>query len=73
MNTWSSAVTRNGSNYPDGPSFTGDGITDGTLTWPATLVEQGNYVITVKVVSQDVDGFASENTKLFDLGILPKP
>ena len=73
MNTWSSSVTLNGSNYPDGPSFTGDGINDGTLTWPATLVEQGNYVITVKVVSQDVNGFASENTKLFDLGILPKP
>jgi len=73
MNTWSSSVTLNGSNYPDGPDFTGTGINDGTLTWPATLVEQGNYVITVKVVSQDVNGFASENTKLFDLGILPKP
>jgi hypothetical protein len=72
-NTWSSAVTRNGSNYSEGPSFTGIGITNGTLTWPPERVEQGNYVITVKVVSQDVDGFASENTKLFDLGILPKP
>ena len=72
-NTWSSAVTRKGSNYSEGPSFTGIGITNGTLTWPPERVEQDNYVITVKVVSQDVDGFASENTKLFDLGILPKP
>jgi hypothetical protein len=71
-NTWSSAVTSNGSNYPDGPDFT-TGVANGTLTWPAERVEQGNYVITVKVVSQDDDGFASENTKVFDLEVLPEP
>ena len=72
-NTWSSAVTRNGSNYSEGPSFTGAGIANGILTWPKARVEQGNYVITVKVVSQDVDGYASENTKVFDLEVLPEP
>ena len=72
-NIWSSAVTRNGNNYLDGPDFTGTGIANGTLTWPAARVEQGNYVITVKVVSQDDEGFASENTKVFDLEILPEP
>ena len=73
-NIWSSSVTRNGSNYLDGPDFTNTGITNGTLTWPETSVQQGNYVVTIKVVSQDpITGFASENTKLFDLGILPEP
>ena len=72
-NVWSSSVTRNGSNYSEGPSFTGTGIANGTLTWPAARVEQGNYVITVKVVSQDDEGFASENTKVFDLEVLPEP
>jgi hypothetical protein len=72
-NTWSSAVTRKGSNYSEGPSFTGIGINNGTLTWPGRLVERGNYVITVKVVSQGDDGFASENTKVFDLEVLPTP
>ena len=73
-NIWSSSVTRNGSNYLDGPDFTNTGITNGTLTWPEASVQQGNYVVTIKVVSQDpITGFASENTKLFDLGILPEP
>lgn len=70
-NIWSSSVTRNGSNYLDGPDFTGLGITSGTLTWPAASVNQGNYMITVTVVSQDpATGFASENTKVFDLEAL---
>ena len=72
-NTWSSSVTRNGSNYPDGPNFTGLGTTRGTLTWPAASVNRGNYMVTVTVVSQDDEGFASENTKVFDLEILPEP
>lgn len=72
-NVWSSSVTRNGSNYSEGPSFTGTGVTRGTLTWPAANVNQGNYVVTVTVVSQDDEGFASENTKVFDLEILPEP
>jgi hypothetical protein len=71
-NTWSSAVTSNGSSVLDGPDFT-TGFPNGTLIWQATNVQQGNYVITVKVVSQGDDGFASENTKVFNLGILPKP
>ena len=71
-NTWSSAVTSNGSSVLDGPDFT-TGFPNGTLIWQATNVQQGNYVITVKVVSQGDDGFASENTKVFDLEVLPTP
>jgi hypothetical protein len=51
--------------------FTGAGIASGTLTWAAPAV--GNYTVTIKVVSEDGSGFASDDEKVFSLEILPTP
>ncbi|MEH6517440.1 MAG: putative Ig domain-containing protein [Halioglobus sp.] len=51
--------------------FTGAGIANGTLTWAAPVV--GNYTVTIKVVSEDGSGFASDDEKEFSLDILPTP
>ena len=71
-NTWSVlSVTRDGSAYTGGPAVVGTGIQDGTLTWAAAAVEQGNYLVQVEVVSKDANGVASSDTKTFDLEALP--
>ena len=66
--TWSVASVT-----PDtgGPVFTGAGITNGTLTWATPVA--GAYTVSIKVVSEDGSGFASEDDKVFSLDIVPTP
>jgi len=70
-NTWS-VVSVTGSASTTKPDFDSPAdIASGTLTWP--VPEQGNYIVTVKVVSEDGSGIASDDEKAFSLEVLPTP
>ncbi|MFT5710040.1 MAG: hypothetical protein ACI8QT_000728 [Halioglobus sp.] len=69
--TWS-VVSVTGSASATEPDFNSlADIASGTLTWPAP--EEGTYTVTVKVVSEDGSGIASDDEKEFELEILPNP